>query len=288
MKPRRPIAPPSYEARAERLRRMMTIGSAVCIRTETPLAEIDLIMRWREDVGLGFPRGDTERAHSATLDDETRVLLALGAARPANNSFAFETFDRAAVVWADQDARPISLVTETAGLGEVWVSGPLQELDIPLMQAIGGHNDLPLLDEGLLRTALDAKSDSLGAFLAAWAALERLIGKAYRAHLDSFLAARPESLTASVRDAQRRVLETGHSGPSITNQFLILRWGLCASDGDEDEALFRRLNERRRNIYHRGDTGEVRTARDEAVKLLLILHRLAAANAATFPESSER
>lgn len=271
-----PPQPPSVAARAEKLRRLMTVGSAVCIRTEIPLAEVEMIMAWRDDVGIGFPRDATERALETTLAEETRVLFALGAARPLNNSYAFELFDRAALIHADQDPRPISVMTVTGGLGEVWVSGPIGELDLAAMRHMLGSNDFPISDEGLLRTALDTRSPSLAAFLAAWAALERLIGRSYLVHRDRFLAQPLDRLPASFQSVQTRILEAGSAGPSVINQFLILRWGLGGAGLDEDEALFRRLNKRRASIYHRGDTGEVQTAREEAVRLLMALHGLAA------------
>jgi len=79
-----------------------------------------------------------------------------------------------------------------------------------------------------------------------------------------------------LRDAQTRVRDAGGSGPSITNQFLILRWGLDPAGVEDDEALFRRLNKRRAQIYHQGAVSELWGARGEAVQLLMTLYRLSA------------
>lgn len=266
----------SREQTAARLGRLMTIGSAVCLRTTIPVTMRGMTVGWREAAGVGFAEGQMEDEVAAALSAETRALFALGVARPCNNSHMFEVFDRAAVLWPDSDARPVSLARVTASLGGVWVSGPLEELDQSLLQGIGGAEGGLPMDEGLLYAALDAKAEPLASFLAAWAALERLVGKAYKSHLGRFLAAPSEDLGPSLRDAQTRVRDAGSSGPSLINQFLILRWGLDPVGVENDEIALRRLNKRRALIYHKGEVSELWGARGEAVQLLMTLYRLSA------------
>lgn len=255
----------------------MNIGSAVCIQTEVPLEAPEMTVAWRDEVGVLISRGPVDAALGAARAAETRILFALGAARPGNNSHAFEQFDRAAVLWMEGESRPLSVVTVTGGLAEIWVSGPISEMDAAVLKGVAeGGGDLSSLEEELLRTAMDVKVDDLIGFIAAWAALERLIAKSHGDHLARFVAIPADALPASLQDVQDRLLAASGTGPGLTSQFLILVWALSPGDIGPDEAAFRRLNRRRQAIYHRGDTAEVRAARDEAVRLLMRLYALAA------------
>lgn len=260
----------SPDLAVERLRSGLQSGSAICIRIEHDIENIDMTMGWRDHVGIGFPRSDTEVIVESLPAQESRILLALALALPRNLSPHFSVFDRATIVHLPTDPRPVSLVSITGPTAQVWLGGRGDALDRAKFQRVADPNGEKIDDLGLIRTALDESSQPLAGFLAAWAALERLLKRSYAAHLSAFEAADLAELSPSLVDVRRRLAESGGKG-SLINQFLICRWGLSPEGIQDDEAAFRRLNQQRQDIYHRGDISELGSARDNAVGLLLQL-----------------
>lgn len=268
------------EQRAAGLGKRLTIGSAVCFRSELSIDNLDLSVRWQADAGITMAHGALEAAMDKLRQREARTLLALATARSPNSSNSVERFDGAFTLWSEGDPRPISMVTVTGGRADVWVSEPLERMDRDIAsRLVEGPSGLSGFDEGLLRTTFDAKADILARFLAAWAVLERLIAKSHGQHLAALQAADPAKLSAGVLAVQTKLTEQGDLGSSIINQFVALRWSLSPSGVDEDLARFKSVNRLRQDIYHRGQTSEVYAAHQLSTDLILRLYRLATSSA---------
>lgn len=224
-----------------------------------------MTLGWREQVGLCFPTGATEAELAGLVSEETRVLTALSLSIPANHSSEFSLFDRTTLVHVPTDDRPLSVVTIVPPTATAWVAGREDTVDPARFRSVMAAERMS--DFGLIHAALDHTSDPLLGFLAAWAAVERIINRSFQTHL-----VRLETGAVTVAHPLiTRVLERREAAdyrPSITDNFLLTCSGWGSSDLEGDELAFKRLNRLRQAIYHRGDLAELDRARDEASALL--------------------
>lgn len=261
-----PLPPPwSAEVAMKRLGERLRSGGAVCIRVERPFSHVEMTLGWRDEVGLGFPIGATETEVADLVSEETRVLTALSLSIPTNHSPEFSLFDRTTLVRIPTDERPVSVVTIVPPTASAWVAGREDTVDRDRFRRLIGAEKLS--DPGLVHSALDHTVSPLLGFLAAWAAVERIINGAFQASLARIETGAPgimHPLIAKVLD--RRAAEDYR--PSITDNFLLTCFGWGSNDLESDERAFKQVNRLRQAIYHRGDLADLHRARDEASALL--------------------
>lgn len=259
--------PPAWSAdgAVERLRARLRSGGAVCIRLERACSHVEITLGWRDAVGLGFPIGATQTEVADLVSEETRVLTALSLSIPANHSPEFSLFDRTTLVRIPTDDRPVSVVTLTPPTASAWVSGREDTVDRDRFRTVVAAETLS--DLGLVHSAFDHTVSPLPGFLAAWAAIERIINGAFQASLARIEAGAPgmtHPLIAKV--LERRTAEDYR--PSITDNFLLTSFGWGSDDLEGDVRAFKLVNRLRQRIYHGGDLADLHRARDEASTLL--------------------
>ncbi|MFC5389633.1 hypothetical protein U0030_05330 [Brevundimonas bullata] len=259
--------PPAWSAdgAVERLRARLRSGAAVCIRLQRACSHAEMTLGWRDAVGLGFPIGATEAEVADLVSDETRVLTALSLSIPANHSPEFSLFDRTTLVRIPTDDRPVSVVTLTAPTASAWVAGREDTVDRDRFRTVITAEALS--DLGLVHSAFDHMVSPLPGFLAAWAAIERIINGAFQASLARIEAGALGMIHPLIAKVlERRTAEDYR--PSITDNFLLTCFGWGSDDLESDARAFKQVNRLRQGIYHRGDLADLHRARDEASTLL--------------------
>lgn len=259
--------PPAWSAdgAVERLRARLRSGGAVCIRLERACSYVEMTLGWRETVGLGFPIGVTETEVADLVSEETRVITSLSLSIPANYSPDFSLFDRTTLVRIPTDNRPVSVVTIPVPTARAWVAGREDTVDRDRFRGVRAAETLS--DLGLVHSAFDHTVSPLPGFLAAWAAIERIINGAFqasRARIEAGASGMIHPLIAKV--LERRTAEDCR--PSITDNFLLTCFGWGSDDLEGDARAFKQVNRLRQAIYHRGDLADLHRARDEASALL--------------------
>jgi len=259
----------SFDKAVEKLRREMRFGSALCVRIVREIGSMKLDYVWREGGGIAFLREDGGLMDC--LDQaETQSLVAVPLALPPGATPLFTLIDRETQIRIPGDPRPLRVEAITGQL-RVAQSFRVESFESDRFTRLAAME--PLRDLGLLRIALDRAVPAMDGFVAAWAALERLVKGQAAAVAPALLSADPSHLSPAMRDVRMR-LDQPRALDSVTNAYLLVRWSLCGDDPEAAKAQFQRLNSVRQRIYHGGDASGAASARDEVTALLLELLRL--------------
>jgi len=259
----------SFNKAVERLRREMRLGSALCIRIVREVGSLTLDYAWRGEAGIAF-MGEDGGLMDGLGQTETQSLVAVPLALPPGATPLFTLIDQETQIRLPGDPRPLRVQSVTGRL-HVAQSFRVESFESDRFTRLAAREPLP--DLGLLRVALDRTVPAMDGFVAAWAALERLVKGKAAAVAPELLSADLAQLSPAMRDVRMR-LDQPRALDSVTNAYLLVRWSLGGDDAEAAKAKFQRLNGVRQRIYHGGDASGADTARDEVTALLLELLRL--------------